>query len=322
MEVVGRSKPSKWPVPKFFHELAEAKELLEALAAEKKLLSVIVEKDYWVMHCLWGLQQKKQLVFEMKGGTSLAKGWDIIDRFSEDIDIKFEAPNGKNLEGDKQAGARTEFYNWIASQIAIPGIEVARDPKEDDLKAQNGRIKLKYKSHFAPIDGLSPHVLLEVGFAPTAPNEPRDFSSWVLDAALARALDVFDNRACQVKCFVPEYTFVDKLQTICRVFRQYRDDGKRKPAEFLRHYYDLYKLLDVARVHDFIGSSGYEKYKTEKLKGDDLAEFKTRSAFMLEDTSLYAQFKIGYEATKFLLLSNVPTFEEIITRIRERAPGF
>ncbi|MEA2882414.1 MAG: hypothetical protein QOH32_1670, partial [Bradyrhizobium sp.] len=42
-------------------------------------------KDYWIMHSLYGLQ-KLGLIFELKGGTSLSKGFKIIDRFSEDID--------------------------------------------------------------------------------------------------------------------------------------------------------------------------------------------------------------------------------------------
>jgi predicted nucleotidyltransferase component of viral defense system len=43
-----------------------------------------VEKDYWIMHGLYGLQQMG-MSFELKGGTSLSKGYGIIERFSEDI---------------------------------------------------------------------------------------------------------------------------------------------------------------------------------------------------------------------------------------------
>lgn len=48
-----------------------------------KLQPVLVEKDYWIMHCLYGLQHLK-MTFELKGGTSLSKGDRIINRFSED----------------------------------------------------------------------------------------------------------------------------------------------------------------------------------------------------------------------------------------------
>ena len=51
-----------------------------------KILAKIVEKDYWLMHCLRGLQQQN-FEFELKGGTSLSKGFNIIERFSEDAAI-------------------------------------------------------------------------------------------------------------------------------------------------------------------------------------------------------------------------------------------
>src|SRR5688572_18591081 len=100
-----RLQPGKcWrrPMPKFVHELPDARELFETLGGEKKIDPGIVEKDYWVMHCLWGLQQCG-FRFEMKGGTSLSKGWGCIDRFSEDIDIRFEPPAGLNIKGMKPA---------------------------------------------------------------------------------------------------------------------------------------------------------------------------------------------------------------------------
>ena len=52
----------------------------------------MVEKDYWIMHCLWGLQQGGY-AFHLKGGTSLSKGYGLIKRFSEDIDIQIDPPD-------------------------------------------------------------------------------------------------------------------------------------------------------------------------------------------------------------------------------------
>ena len=53
------------------HQLPDAKELFEILAAEQRLLPIIVEKDYWIMHCLWGLQQQGYNQYE---ALSLAIG--------------------------------------------------------------------------------------------------------------------------------------------------------------------------------------------------------------------------------------------------------
>lgn len=49
------------------------------------------------MHCLWGIQQQG-LKFELKGGTSLSKGFGIIERFSEDIDIQIHPSENENVK--------------------------------------------------------------------------------------------------------------------------------------------------------------------------------------------------------------------------------
>ncbi|MBK8575558.1 MAG: nucleotidyl transferase AbiEii/AbiGii toxin family protein [Elusimicrobia bacterium] len=312
-------------MPKFVHDLSQAKSLFEALAAEKSILPIVIEKDYWVMHCLWGLQQN-DLKFEMKGGTSLSKGWGCIERFSEDIDIRFEAPEDLNLKGTKPINidARLAFFDTLANRIQVPDILVERNRSYDDEKAYNGGIGLKYNSHFLSVPGLKPEVLLEVGFARTAPHEPRDISSWALERALEAKAKVFDNRARAVLCFNPEYTFVDKLQTICKKFRQYRDrkEERDRPRQFLRHYYDLFKLLELDRVKSFLKTSDYNAYKAEKIRGKDAIEFDSRSAFLFRDETMRHDFEIEYDSMNSLLLSPGPTFKVIIERLKKFSPSF
>ena len=87
----------------FLHHQHDFKTLIEIVSREQHIHPSLVEKDYWIMHCLWGLQQQNFL-FELKGGTSLSKGYNIIDRFSEDIDIQIhpgineEVSIGKNQD--------------------------------------------------------------------------------------------------------------------------------------------------------------------------------------------------------------------------------
>jgi predicted nucleotidyltransferase component of viral defense system len=70
---------------------------LNILADEKSIQPALIEKDYWLMHVLYGLR-KQGFDFELKGGTSLSKGYKIIDRFSEDIDIRIKPPPELNVE--------------------------------------------------------------------------------------------------------------------------------------------------------------------------------------------------------------------------------
>jgi len=75
----------------YLHNHPEFPDLIRIVAQEKGIDPALVEKDYWIMHGLYGLQ-KLSLKFELKGGTSLSKGHQIINRFSEDIDIRIEPP--------------------------------------------------------------------------------------------------------------------------------------------------------------------------------------------------------------------------------------
>ena len=67
------------------------KEILNQATALTGLPEIAIEKDWWVTLCLnasFSLPYSEHIVF--KGGTSLSKGWDLIERFSEDIDLAID----------------------------------------------------------------------------------------------------------------------------------------------------------------------------------------------------------------------------------------
>src|SRR5580704_95941 len=102
----------------FLHDHSEFADLIRIVAQEKGIDPALVEKDYWIMHALYGLQQLG-LKFELKGGTSLSKGHQIIHRFSEDIDIRIEPPPELHVKtrASQKKGAHVEsrrkFYDWL-----------------------------------------------------------------------------------------------------------------------------------------------------------------------------------------------------------------
>jgi predicted nucleotidyltransferase component of viral defense system len=65
----------------YLHNHKQFPELIRIVAEQNSVDPVLVEKDYWIMHSLYGLQ-KLGLTFELKGGTSLSKGFKIVNRFS------------------------------------------------------------------------------------------------------------------------------------------------------------------------------------------------------------------------------------------------
>src|ERR1700721_733434 len=100
------------------HHHPQFADLIRIVAAEKGIIPALIEKDYWITHCLYGLQQLG-LTFQLKGGTSLSKGFKIIDRFSEDIDIRIDPPadqdvkTGRNQRKKKHVESRRAFYDWL-----------------------------------------------------------------------------------------------------------------------------------------------------------------------------------------------------------------
>jgi hypothetical protein len=107
----------------FLQERSDFKALVETVAESEKINDpALVEKDYWIMHAVFGLKQLG-LTFELKGGTSLSKGFGIIQRFSEDIDIRIEPFDGlqvdanPNHEKPQHVESRRVFYEKLRYKV-------------------------------------------------------------------------------------------------------------------------------------------------------------------------------------------------------------
>ncbi len=306
----------------FLHDRKDFSQLLALVADERGLDPTLVEKDYWIMHCLWGLQTQG-LRFELKGGTSLSKGFGVIHRFSEDIDIHIEPPEGmgvktgRNQDKPAHIASRRDFYDWLATQICIPGIvQVERDTGFDDEKLRSAGIRLWYPLRSARLAGVKDGILLELGFDDTAPNRPVTISSWAWDTARARGAKVVDNRAVGVPCYAPTHTFVEKLQTIST---KYRGLSKTQtfPANFLRHYYDVYCLLDLEEVQAFMKEPAYQERKAQRFRTGDERVIANNPAFLLEDTDERRRFATEYRKTQALYYQGQPNFEAVLVRIHQ-----
>jgi len=305
----------------YLHELSDFGVLIERVQREyKNVLPQLIEKDYWIMHCLWGLKEQG-FSFELKGGTSLSKGFGIIDRFSEDIDIRIEPPVfldvkiGKNQAKPKQIESRFKFYDWIADEINITGVVAERDPSFDDEKARSGGVRLTYDSLYSQLEGIKPYVLLEVGFDVTTPHEQRVISSWAYDFAENLALDIVDNRPRDIPCYLPGYTFVEKLSAISVIYRQ-ENAGKTMPINFIRHYYDIYKLLEDKTVLAFIDTAAYREHKAKRFRQADELSLQKNEAFLLRDKATRDRYREEYQKTQALYYDDFPAFDAILERIR------
>lgn len=316
--------------PKFLHDIPQFPDLLSILERENGILAGLIEKDYWIMHTLYGLQQQG-FDFEMKGGTSLSKGYNIIQRFSEDIDIQVHPPLELNVVSDptnRKASAvksRKAFYDWLQANIKIPGITaVTRDIQFDNEVTYNsGGIRLLYPTVTSNLPGMKEGILLEVGFDTVTPNEPITISSWAYNrAASTDGPELIDNRAVEVKCYHPGYTFVEKLQTIVTKYRREQETGKENP-NLMRQYYDVFSLLAHPLVNDFIGTKAYHAHKTARFTGKDKETvLQTCEALLLSNSDQRKRFTERYEVTRALYYQGQPPFELLLDRIHEHLHQF
>lgn len=302
---------------RFLHDHRDFKTLLEIVSRDREIHEPsLVEKDYWIMHVLWGLDAQG-FKFELKGGTSLSKGYRLIHRFSEDIDIQIHPPEGrtvhigKNKNKQEQIESRRRYFEWLAEEISIPGIvSVVRDAEFDDPERhRNAGIRLNYAPHFDSIEGLKEGILLEVGFDQTQPSSGLEISSWAYEHGAGSVEDLIDNRALEIACYRPEYTFVEKIQTVVRKFRQFKEDGVIR-TNFLRHYYDIYMLLESGEVRSFIGTDDYLKHKDARIRGRD-KDFGIHPAFDILSPDLERE----YERTAGLYYRGQVALSEIVERI-------
>jgi hypothetical protein len=304
----------------FLHNHPQFPELIRIVAAEKRIDPALIEKDYWIMHSLFGLQQLG-MKFELKGGTSLSKGFQIINRFSEDIDIRIEPPPdqdvkiGRNHDKPQHVESRRRFYDWLAKTIRINGIvKVERAPEFDNKQLTSAGIRLSYKSFVKAMAGLKEGVVLEVGFDDVTPNAEKDISSWLYDYAANKKIEIIDNRAKGVACYDPGYTFVEKLQTVSTKFRQ-QQASKESPSAFMRHYYDIYSLLQLPEVQQFIGTKEYRAHKEKRFRGGDNLNISENEAFLVSDPATRESYAKAFTESTALYYGDKPTFEQILAEI-------
>lgn len=307
--------------PNYLHNHRGFKAAISSISKSRDIATALVEKDYWIMHALYGLQAQ-EFGFELKGGTSLSKGYRIIERFSEDIDIKidssnapFEVETNPKKAKKQHCQSRLKFYDWLATEIKIPDMTSVRDTAFDDKDYGSGGIRLHYDSKFETVTGLKEGILLEVGFDDTAPNAPCDISSWVLDYAEDKLPEITKNRAMKVPCYNPGYTFVEKLQTVSTKFKQQRESGQFG-VNFMRHYYDIYQLLGNPTVQEFIGSDAYAARKDIRFRAGDEKVISKNEAFAMSDNAVRKMYEKQYDQTSALYFLAKPSFSEILSRIR------
>lgn len=234
----------------FVHDDPEFVALLAQVSAETGIAAALVEKDYWITHSLWALHDAKLAIW-FKGGTSLSKGFGIIERFSEDLDLMIERggvttlPDVTNWASTNKGptAQRRAFYEGLPAAFAIPGVSVELDLQRQDKYARAADYIGRYPG--AHVTGLpsamSPFVRFEVGRARVVPFALMPLTSFVHDhlARLGMSDDYVDNQPRAVRCVHPVVTLLEKLDALSRRYNReaIEADG------FVRHYEDAARII-------------------------------------------------------------------------------
>lgn len=233
----------------FVHDDPEFLALLTQVSAETGIATALVEKDYWISHSLWALHETRLAIW-FKGGTSLSKGFGIIERFSEDLDLMIERggvttlPEVTNWASTNKGptAQRRVFYEGLPAAFAIPGVSVEVDQQRQDKYARAADYIGRYPgAHVGSPSATSPFVRFEVGRARVVPFALMPLTSFVHDhlARLGMSDDYVDNRPRAVRCVHPTVTLLEKLDALSRRYNRevIEADG------FVRHYEDAARII-------------------------------------------------------------------------------
>ena len=85
----------------------------------------------------------------------------------------------------------------------------------------------------------------------------------------------------------------------------------------MRHYYDVYSLLDRTEVQAFIATEEYTAHKDRRFRNLDNKDIAKNEAFVLNDVDTRKTYAATYAKTSALYYGRKPTFDEILERIKE-----
>ena len=237
----------------------ERTEVFRQISKKINLNEVAVEKDWWVtavLRALFALPYAENLSF--KGGTSLSKCYNLIERFSEDVDIAINREFfgffgdtftikqiSKNLRKATCKFIRNNLQFDLARQMEANGIPADLFSVKMNITPVTTidpeKVFVEYKSVFNASPYIKNTVVLEIGGrSMKEPLQKVEIQSFI-DKYFPQAN--FAEKSFEVNSVVPERTFLEK---ICLLHEEFSKPSERVRVERMsRHIYDLAKMIDT-----------------------------------------------------------------------------
>lgn len=289
------------------------RDVIEQAAGNSGRTPFVVEKDYYVTLILKLLsKQLNHCVF--KGGTSLSKGFHVIDRFSEDIDITFKEHIGES----RRKKLKNVTLKGISEELAMPVANWDEIQSDRDYNAY----LFSYESVFGLQDDRLPqYVKLETALGsyafPTQVVEIRNYiGDYLEDRGRAELAEQFSLDRFSMNLQSLERTYIDKVFALCDYYLQ----GKSKRCS--RHLYDIYKLTPLIEFDDrFVTLIGeVREHRSMMQVCPSAMDTVDVPAVILEfcDNSFYRE---DYQAiTDYFTADSVP-YDTVIGQMRMLASG-
>jgi len=315
--------------------MKEQAEILHGLAPVIGRRAEILEKDIWLcqfLKLIFELPDTKPIAF--KGGTSLSKVYQAIDRFSEDIDITIDyqslSPGVPSLESlsnsqiKKLDSALRESLNQYITQSLLPSFltrleqEMPQLEIKTKLSEDSEKLWVFYPSAVENKDIYLPSSIL-IEFGGRNSTLPNNLVSITPDIATHIPALLFPS--ANVSVLSPQRTFWEKA-TLIHV-ECHRPNIRIGADRLSRHWYDLARLVDheigklslnnmeilkdVLRIKGAFFRSSYSHYDLCLSGGFKLIP----SGELLE--SLRKDYKAMLDAQMFY--GNLMSFDDIIDRL-------
>ena len=311
----------------------ERNELFKETASLMNTTNAIVEKDFWVVWTLNKLFSDDRLnkILMFKGGTSLSKVFNLIGRFSEDIDLILDwreitnlnpldaqASKNKQVKFNEQINENAKVYIKDKLLPIISEILSSQCTCEFDIdKKGNYFVNINYPSAFTD-SALRPKILLEIGpLASWLPSASFEIESFVA----TEFPQLFKETKCTVNAIVAKRTFWEKATILHQEANRIKE--KRIPIRHSRHYYDLAQMVqsdvkdealrDLRLLEDVVVfkqkfyMSAWAKYEDAKI-----GTFK-----ILPPESRYKELKDDYTSMRSMIFDKYLEFDEIISILKD-----
>ena len=315
---------------RFYRLPDETKKRIYKNAGEKNNLpAYAVEKDWWVAQTLSILKNTeigKHLVF--KGGTSLSKAWDVIERFSEDIDLAvdraffgFEGELGKN----QRTNLRKAANKYITGTLVPELIKAFEEAGLKNVKIELEEIKTSDQDpviinvNYPPLiespGYIQPRVQIEIGCRSLRePFEDRSIQS-IVDSTYPKA--DFKQNPFTIPTVLPRRTFLEKIFLLHEEFQ--RPKEKIRVDRLSRHLHDIYqisktniadKALEDKELYESIVK---HRHRYTRLGGVDYNLHQPQSIVFLPSEELTPAWKADYvKMQEQMIPGDSPKYEDLI----------